>query len=80
MLNFQVWTPLKLDRAGAEQALLGCMRNAQRSYGGSVSPTIHVLVHLLGNLLSMTKVCCGDGDSAGGGGRAQALKIAQHFS
>lgn len=46
-----------------ERPLLGWGGEAQRSDGGSVPATVHILVHLLGNLLSVTKVCCGDGNS-----------------
>lgn len=41
-----------------EQVLLGC----PGSGGGGVPATVHVLVHLLGNLLSMAEVGSGDGD------------------
>lgn len=44
--------------------LRGLRSNTQRSDGGSVPATIHVLVHLLGHLFGMTEVCGGDGDSA----------------
>lgn len=47
---------------GAEP-LLRRGRNAQRPDGGSVPATVHVLVHLLGNLLGVTEVRGGDGDS-----------------
>lgn len=49
--------------SGGEQPLLGGGSRAQRSDGGSVPATVHVLVHLLGNLLSMAEVRCRDGDS-----------------
>lgn len=32
-----------------------------------VPATVHILVHLLRHLLRVTKVCCGDSDSAEGG-------------
>lgn len=61
--TFLLTLHVEASESGLQRHLLGWRRNAQRSDGGGVPATVHVLVHLLGNLLRMTKVGCCHGNS-----------------